>query len=114
MLYVTPRTLYLSRRGGHHVNGMTTQNLTMPEGIHCCTDKYGVSCQQHTDAITNLHALHASATAKVDSEIIDKIGLHTEQCKPAAAWRVINRLTGRKFMPLTALVQQVLPTVSDN
>ena len=32
MLYVMPRTLYQSRRGGHHVSGMIALNLTMPEG----------------------------------------------------------------------------------
>ena len=50
-----------------------------------------------------MEALHASAAANVASEIIDEIGLHTEQCKPAAGWRAINRLTGRKFMPLNCL-----------
>ena len=47
--------------------------------------------------------MHASAAAKTASEIIDEIGLHTEQCKPAAAWRVINRLTGRKFKSFNCL-----------
>ena len=47
--------------------------------------------------------MHASAAAKVASEIIDEIGLHTEQCKPAAAWKAINRLTGRKFKPFNCL-----------
>ena len=65
--------------------------------VQSCTDKYGVSSQQYADATTNLEALHASAAAKAAYEIIDEIGLHTEQCKPAAAWRAINRLTGRKF-----------------
>ena len=50
-----------------------------------------------------MEALHASAAAKAASEIIDEIGLHTEQCKPAAAWRAINRLTGRKFKPFNCL-----------
>ena len=45
-----------------------------------------------------MEALHATA------EIIDEIGLHTEQCKPAAAWRAINRLTGRKFKPFNCLI----------
>ena len=62
--------------------------------VQSCTDKYGVSSRQYTDAITNQEA---SAAAKAASEIMDEIGLHTEQCKPAAAWRAINRLTGRKF-----------------
>ena len=65
--------------------------------VQSCTDKYGVSSHQYTDAITNLEALHASAAAQAASEIIDEIGLHTEQCYPAAAWRAINQLTGRKF-----------------
>ena len=56
-----------------------------------------------TDAVTNLEALHASAAAKAASEIIDEIGLHTEQCKPAATWRAINRLTSRKFKPFNCL-----------
>ena len=47
--------------------------------------------------------MHASAAAKAASEIIDEIGLHTEQCKPAAAWKAINRLTGRKFKPFNCL-----------
>ena len=71
--------------------------------VQSCTDKYGVSSRQYTDATTNLEALHASATAKAASEIIDEIGLHTEQCKPAVAWRAINRLTGRKFKPFNCL-----------
>ena len=50
-----------------------------------------------------MEALHASAAAKAASEIIDEIGLHTEQCKPAAAWRAINRLTGRKFKSFNCL-----------
>ena len=61
------------------------------------------SSRQYADAITNLEALHASAAAKAASETIDEIGLHTEQCKPAAAWRAINRLTGRKFKPFDCL-----------
>ena len=69
--------------------------------VQSCTDKNGVSIQQNTDAITNHEALHASAAAKAASEIIDEIGLHTEQCKPAVAWRAINRLTGRKFKQLS-------------
>ena len=32
ILYVMPRTLYQSRGGGHHISGMITLNLTMPEG----------------------------------------------------------------------------------
>ena len=50
-----------------------------------------------------MEALHASAAAKAASEVIDEIGLHTEQCKPAAAWRAINRLIDRKFMPFSCL-----------
>ena len=65
--------------------------------------KYGVSSRHYADAITNLEALHASAAAVAASEIIDEIGLHTEQYKPAAAWRAINRLTGRKFKPFHCL-----------
>ena len=71
--------------------------------VQSCTDKYGVSSRQYADATTNLEALHASADAKAASEIIDEIGLHIEQCKPAAAWRAINRLTGRKFKPFNCL-----------
>ena len=71
--------------------------------VQSCTDKYGVSSRQYANAITNLEALHTSAVAKAASEIIDKIGLHTEQCKPAASWRAINRLTGRKFKPFSCL-----------
>ena len=71
--------------------------------VQSCTDKYGVSSRQYADAISNIEALHASAAAKAASEIIDEIGLHTEQCKPAAAWRAINRLTGRKFKPFNCL-----------
>ena len=69
----------------------------------CCSIKYGVSSQMYDDTITNLEALHASAAAKAASEIIDEVGLHTEQCKPAAAWRAMNRLTGRKFKPFNCL-----------
>ena len=68
--------------------------------VQSCTDKYGVSSRQYADAITNLEALHASAAAKAASEIIDEIGLHTERCKPAAAWRAINRL--KQFNCLSA------------
>ena len=64
---------------------------------------YGVSSRQYSDAITNMEALHASAAAKAASEIMVEIGLHTEQCNPAAAWRAINRLTGRKFRPFNSL-----------
>ena len=71
--------------------------------VQSCTDKYGVSSRQYADAITNMEALHTSAAEKAASEIIDEIGLHTEQCKPAAAWRAINRLTGRKFKPFNFL-----------
>ena len=71
--------------------------------VQSCTDKYGVSSRQYADAITNLEALHASAAAKAAYEIIDEIGLHTEQCKPAAVKRAINRLTGRKFKPFSCL-----------
>ena len=59
--------------------------------------------KKYTDAITNMEALHATATAKAASEIMDEIGLHTEQCKPAAAWRAINRMTGWKFKPFNCL-----------
>ena len=71
--------------------------------VQSCSDKYGVSSRQYADAITNLEALHVTAAAKAASEIIDEIGLHIEQCKPAAAWRAINRLTGRKFIPFNCL-----------
>ena len=71
--------------------------------VQSCTDKPGVSSRQYADATTNLEALHASAAAQAASEILDEIGLHTEQCKPAAAWRAINRLTGRKFKPFNCL-----------
>ena len=53
--------------------------------VQSCTDKYEVSSRQYTDAIKNLEALHASAAAKAASEIMNEIGLLTEQCKPAAA-----------------------------
>ena len=50
-----------------------------------------------------MEALNASGAAKATNEFIDEMRLHTEQCKPAVAWRAINRLTGRKFMPLYCL-----------
>ena len=65
--------------------------------------KYGILGRQYANVITNLEVLHASAAAKAASEIIDEIGLHIEQCKTAAAWRAINRLTGRKFKPFNCL-----------
>ena len=71
--------------------------------VQSCTDKYGVSSWQYSDATTNLEALHASAAAQAASEIIDEIGLHTEQCKSAADWGAINRLTGRKSNPFSCL-----------
>ena len=71
--------------------------------VHSSTDKNGVSSRQYADAITNLEALHASVAAKAASEIIDEIGLHIEQCKPAAACRAINWLTSRKFKPFNCL-----------
>ena len=76
--------------------------------IQCCTDKYRDSSRQYADAIANLEVLHASAAAKTASEIVDEIGLHTEQCKPAAAWRAINRLTGRKFKPSNCLSAAII------
>ena len=104
MLYVMPRTLYHSRGGGHHISGMTSLKIdNARRQLQSCTDKYGVSSRQYADAISNLEALHASAAAKAASEIIDEIGLHTEQCKPAATWRAINRPTGRKFKPFSCL-----------
>ena len=71
--------------------------------VQSCTDKYGDSILRYSDAITILEALHASAAAQAAYEILDEIGLHTEQCKPAAAWRAINRLTGGKFKPFICL-----------
>ena len=52
--------------------------------VQSCTDKYGDSSRQCTNAITNLEALHASAAALAASDVIDEIGLHTEQSKPTA------------------------------
>ena len=49
--------------------------------------------------LLKLESLHASTVAKAASGVIDETGLHTEQCKPAAARRAMNRLTGRKFKP---------------
>ena len=86
----------------------------MPEGGFRAAPISTDSSRQYTDAIANLEALHASAAAKVASEIIDEIGLHTEQCKQAAAWRAINRLTGRKYKPFNCLSAASLPTVNDN
>ena len=82
---------------------MTTLNLTILEGGFRAAPISTVSSRQYTDAITNLEKLHASAAAKAASEIVDEIGLHTEHCKPAAAWRATNRLTGRKFKPFNCL-----------
>ena len=42
--------------------------------VQSCTNKYGVSCRQYSDAITNREALHATAAAKAASEIMDEIG----------------------------------------
>ena len=93
MLYVMPRTLYQSS----HLWYDNPELDNVRRQVQSFTDNHGVSSRQYTDAITNIEALHASAAAKAASEIIDEIGLHTEKCKPAAAWRAINRLTGRKF-----------------
>ena len=41
--------------------------------LHGCSDKYGDSSRQHTDAITNIEAMHASTAAKAASEIMDEI-----------------------------------------
>ena len=71
--------------------------------VHGCSDKYGDSSRQHTDAITNIEAMHASTAAKAASEIMDEIWLLTEQCNPTATWRAISRLTGRKSRPVTCL-----------
>ena len=71
--------------------------------VQGCTDKFVDSSRQHTDAITNMEALHASAAAKAASGIIDEIGLHKEQCIPAATWRAINSVTGRKCKPVICL-----------
>ena len=85
MQYAMPRTFYHSRVGDHHISGMTTLNLTMPKGSLRAAPISAVSSRQYTNAITNLEVLHASAAVKAASEIIDEIGLHTEQCKMAAA-----------------------------
>ena len=82
--------------------------------VQSCTDKYGVSCRQYSDAIANLEALPASSAAKTASDIIDEIVSHTEQCKPAAAWRAIKRLIGRKFKPFNNLCASSIATVNDN
>ena len=71
--------------------------------VQSCNDKHGVSSRQYADATTNLEALHASAAAQSAYEILDEIGLHREQCKPAAAWRALSRLTSRKFKPFNCL-----------
>ena len=71
--------------------------------VRSCTDKYGVSCRRYADAITNLESLHATAAAWTATKIKDGIGLHSEQCKPAAAIRAINQLTGKKFKPFNCL-----------
>ena len=59
--------------------------------VQSCTDKYGVSSWQHTDAITNMEALHASAAAKAASEIIDEIGGRLESNKPTD-WQEIQAI----------------------
>ena len=64
---------------------------------------YGISSRQHADTTANLEELHASGATKAASDIIDEIGLHTEQCKLAAAWRAINRLTCRNCKPFNCL-----------
>ena len=97
-----PRTLYHLRGGGHHISGMTTLNSTMPEGRFTAAP-ISMVFQVGSMPMLLLEALNASAAAKAAYEIMDEIGLHTEQCKPAAAWREINRLTGRKFKPSNSL-----------
>ena len=101
MLYAS-NALPVKRRHSSHLWYDSPELDNARRQVQSCTDKYGVTSRQYADAITNMEALHASAAAKVASEIIDEIGLHTEQCKPAAAWRAINRLTGRKFNCLSA------------
>ena len=41
--------------------------------VQSCTEKYGDSSRQYADTITNLEALHASATVKAAYEIIDEV-----------------------------------------
>ena len=93
-------TLPVKRRQTSHLWYDNPELDNARRQVQSCTDKYGVSSRQYADAISNMEALHASAAAKAASEIID---LHTEQCKPATAWRSINRLTGRKFKPFNCL-----------
>ena len=90
------------RRSSYHLYD-NPENDNARRQDQSCTDEHGVSSRHNNDAITNLEALNASAAAKAATEIIDEIGLHTDQCKPAAAWRSIKKLTGRKFKPLNCL-----------
>ena len=87
----------------HLISGMITILNYARRQVQSSTDNYGDSSRQYADAITNQDALHASAATKAASEIIDEIGLHMVQCKPADAWRAINRLTCRKCRPFICL-----------
>ena len=95
--------LLVKRRQSSHLWHDNPELDNARRQVQSCTDKNGISSRQYADAITNMEALHASAASKAASEIIDEIGLHIEQCKPATAWRAINRLTGRKFKPFNCL-----------
>ena len=79
--------LPVKRRQSSHLWYDNPELFNSRRQFQSCTNKYGVSSRQYADAISNMEALHASAAAKAASEIIDEIGLHTEQCKPAAAWK---------------------------
>ena len=85
MLRAMPRTLPVKRRRSSYLWYDNPEIDNARRQVQSCTEKHGVSSWQYADAISNLEALHTSAAAKAASEIKDEIGLHTEQCKPAAA-----------------------------
>ena len=69
----------------------------MPEGMFRAAP---ISTEIHVGSIPMLLQIWKRCMPQLlrrKPEIIHEIGLHTEQCKSAAAWRAINRLTDRKF-----------------
>ena len=76
--------------------------------VQAATAKHGNNSDEAKAAIQELELVHRRTAERATQEAVGEIQAATDNCRPAAAWRAINRLTGRRATPTTTVAAESL------
>ena len=76
--------------------------------VQAASAKHGNDSEEAKAAVRELEFTHRSVAERAIQEAVAEIQAATDNCRPAAAWRAINGLTGRRAAPTMTIAAESL------